>query len=73
MTEEDADNLVAKVQEVLLSCKTMEQLDNAITYARLSYRYLAKHRWQTTKHIILIQQAVEYALCLTKNYNKEEV
>lgn len=69
MNIEEANNLVNKCMSVILSCKTMPQLNVACTYAILVYRQLARELGliNNTNFVSLIERTIGYAQCQIKS------
>ena len=69
MEIEEANNLVNKGMKVILSCKNIDQLDNAVKYADLVYRVLAREIGliNNTQFISLIERSIGFAQCQIKH------
>ena len=68
MNIDDANALVKKGMSVILSCKTLGQLQSAICYANLIYRQISKEIGfaNRTKFTPLIERSIGFAQCQIK-------
>ena len=65
MNKKEGKILVDKCMEVVLSCKTIDQLNIAVKYAGLVYKQLSKHigLLNSTMFITRIERSIGYAQC----------
>ena len=65
MDIEKGKQLVDKVMQVILSCKTLPQLNNAVIYASFAYKKISKEIGlvNSTKCIYLFERSIGYAHC----------
>ena len=65
MEIKEANALVNRGMSVVLSCKTLPQLESAVKYADLIYRKINKEVGliNNTKFISLIERSIGYAQC----------
>lgn len=73
MSNEEIHPLVYKAMLVVLSCKTEEQLNVAISYANLVYKRLSKDTGllNSSKFSPLINKSIGFSLCkLNKHLQK---
>lgn len=69
MTHKEANTLIDRTMKVILSCKTMEQLNAAIGYANLAYSELFRNGLsiERARFTPLIERSVGYAQCQIKH------
>jgi hypothetical protein len=75
MELEEAEKLVNKAMSVILSCRTMDQLSNAVTYSRLVYKLLAKEIGlvNNSNFICLIERSMGYAQCRIESITERNI
>jgi hypothetical protein len=68
MVISEANEMVNKAMKVILSCKSVDQLNNAIEFARLVHRQLSKEIGfvNSTKFHTLIERSIGFAQCQIK-------
>lgn len=68
MTKDDATKLVNRSVSIILSCKTMEQLINAVKYADLVCRKISKEigLLNHTQFISITERSIGFAQCQVK-------
>lgn len=68
MDKKEADALVQRSMEVILSCKTMSQLDTAVRYSNLVYKKLAYTIGliNNMKFVTLMERSIGFAQCQIK-------
>ena len=73
MTYEESESLVYKAMSVILSCRTMTQLNNAVTYSSLAYNKisLAMPAINRSRFIARIERSIGFAHCKIKANNQE--
>jgi len=67
-----ADELVNKSMKVILSCKTLEQLNVALEYSKLLYKKLSGEVSLSLKfrYLMLIERSIGFAQCQIKQYQE---
>ena len=72
MRIEEADELVNRSMEVILSCKTLKQLNVAVKYSDLVYKRLSKEIGliNNMNFVCLTERSIGFAQCLVK-YNQQ--
>ena len=74
MTHNKAKELVNKSMKVILSCKTLEQLNAAVRYAGLVYKKLGQEIGliNNMNFVCLTERSIGFAQCQIK-YSKAEI
>ena len=75
MTEREAKTLTDKAMKVILSCNSMDQLNNAVQYANLTYRRLSNHVGMVnfTRFSMVIERSIGFAQCKIKANQGQDV
>ena len=65
MNNKEANKIVRKCMNVIVSCKNQDQLNVAVKYAGLAYKVLSREIGlvNNTNFILLIERSIGFALC----------
>lgn len=74
MNEKEAETLVNKAMRVILSCRTMVQLNYAVRFSSLAYEQLARETGLINRmgFVNRIERSIGYAQCQIKHVKPNE-